>query len=85
MRRYMTLDQTADGGYPIARDLCKMTDDGCPLVSSLLSDQDKRENVASAQPWQTKTRWQRLGEEIELRDLWRGLCERMVQSDRRDV
>ena len=32
MRRFMTRDPTADGGYPLDSDLDQMTDDGCPLV-----------------------------------------------------
>jgi hypothetical protein len=80
MRRLMTLDLTIDGGYLIDSALNQMTDDGCLLVPARSTEKNEPDNPPSGRP-QTKSRWQRLCEEIELRDRWQAFCERMVRAD----
>jgi len=79
MRILMALDPIVAGGYPIDSDLSQMTDDGCPHTPPRLTNQVEQYNLSSVPFWSAKTRWQRLGEEIELRLRWRAFCERMVK------
>jgi hypothetical protein len=81
VRRLMTPDLAIDGGYLIDSALNQMTDDGCPVVPDRSTEQIEPDNPPSGRPPQTKTRWQRLCEVVELRDRWRTFCERMVRSD----